>query len=419
VQFKQTRGYLTSCGFPALKDRVVLIIDASNLSEGAHNDIWKGDREHIRNTIVGERYRELVTTQIKESKALADLQQQVAEEEMERAAKSQRNDLFQKLVDADRNLAGLLTDRDPEIRLPAAGGKTGEDKGEGKFQGKYSPTFLRVDEKSKVIQLPRNKRRPIAGRTDAENGYLDRADNCGRVVIPESVAARFTVSTQLHEGRLTVYLEPIEGKNEVGERLIFRIGLHDPAMPAPVEDELTVAILEEDLPQPKPKKPVGPKPPESGDGKDKKGDGKDAPTHGLPRYVLLTKDGRRVGDQESEAWPAGFNEHDGGAVRDLGDAGLLYLINYDNAYHFRYRQQQRGDIAREVVTEKYVLGMRILMLGYEHALRAMREGETEGLAEFLDEFRRMAARGGASTVLALAENLPKIVDTSSVTADVE
>ena len=37
VQFKQTRGYLTSCGFPALKDRVVLIIDASNLSFGAHN----------------------------------------------------------------------------------------------------------------------------------------------------------------------------------------------------------------------------------------------------------------------------------------------------------------------------------------------------------------------------------------------
>jgi hypothetical protein len=34
----------------------------------------------------------------------------------------------------------------------------------------------------------------------------------------------------------------------------------------------------------------------------------------------------------------------------------------------KYRISARGDIARDVVTEKYILGMRILMLGYEHAL---------------------------------------------------
>jgi hypothetical protein len=66
VQFKQTRGYLsTTCGFPALKDRVIIIIDASNLTFDAHNEIWKGDREHVRDTIVGERYKDTVTTIIK------------------------------------------------------------------------------------------------------------------------------------------------------------------------------------------------------------------------------------------------------------------------------------------------------------------------------------------------------------------
>ena len=77
----------------------------------------------------------------------------------------------------------------------------------------------------------------------------------------------------------------------------------------------------------------------------------------------------------------------------------------------------RGDIARDVVTEKYILGMRILMLGYEHALRALKSGNGQtdnGIAEFQDDFRRMAARGAAATVLALAENLPKIVDKSAV-----
>lgn len=422
VQFKQTRGYLTTCGFPALKDRIVLIVDASNLSEEAHNDVWKGDREHIRNTIVGERYKELITAQIKDSKALKDLQSQVASEEMERAAKSERNDLFQKLVDADRNLAGLLTDRDPEIRMPASGGaKGGDDKGEGKFQGKYSPTYLRIDEKSKLIELPINRRRPVAGRTDAENGYLDRADNCGSVLLPNEVAARFTVGQQLHDGRLTLYFDPLEDQNKVGDKLTFKVGLQDPAMATTVEDELTIVIRDEEVAAPKSKSNPGPKPPNAGEGKDKdkKGEGANAPTHGLPKYRLLTKDGRNVGEQETQAWPDGLNEYDGGVITDLGDAGMLYMINYDNTYHLKYRQQQRGDIARDVVTEKYILGMRILMMGYEHAFRMLRETNGEGIAEYLDEFRRMAARGAASTVLALAEYLPKIVDTSSVNADVE
>jgi hypothetical protein len=102
---KQTRGYLSqSYGFPALKDRVVIIVDASDLSFEAHNEVWKGDREHIRNTVVGERYQDAVTSAIKVSKALQELQNEVAKEELQQAAKSQRNNLFQKLVDSDRNL---------------------------------------------------------------------------------------------------------------------------------------------------------------------------------------------------------------------------------------------------------------------------------------------------------------------------
>jgi hypothetical protein len=337
---------------------------------------------------------------------------------MQRAATTERNDLFQKLVDADRNLAVLLTDRDPVIRLPSGGGTDGGAKGEGKFEGKYSPTFLHLDEKSRAIGIPINRRRPIAGQTDAENGYLDRADNPGRVIVPDSIQERFAISQQLHNGRLTIYFDPVDGKNSPGERLTFDVGLQDPAMPLPVEDEVTIEVLDEETPQPKPK-PKHNAEAKSGSGKEKPGSGQDAPTHGLPKYKLLTKDGRKVGTIDSERWPDDFTEHDGGAIQDLGEQGVIYLVNYDNAYHLRYRQQQRGDIAREVVTEKYILGMRILMLGYEHAIRAMQATSPEGLSEFQDTFRRMAARGAASTVLALAENLPRIVDTSSVTADAE
>ncbi len=277
VQFKQTRGYLTDCGLPALKDRVIVIVDASNLSFGAHNDVWKGDREHIRNTIVGERYREVVTATIKESTTLKELQMKVAREEMERAAKTERNDLFQKLVDKDPTLANLLTGQDPTIRLPASGGTNGSDGGKGEFEGKYSPTFLRLEEKTheKEMSLPINRTRPVAGRTDAENGYLNRPDNPGSLIVPETIAARFGLRTHLHKGRLTVYLTPVDGKVRIGDSFSFPMGLQDHAMAMPVQDELTIRIAEEEAAPvpPKVKKPQSES--KGGHGADRKGDGQE------------------------------------------------------------------------------------------------------------------------------------------------
>ena len=426
VQFKQTRGYLsTTCGFPALKDRVVVIIDASNLTFDAHNEIWKGDREHVRDTIVGERYKDAVTAAIKESKALQDLQNEVALEELQQAVKSERNDLFQKLVSSDRNLAALLNSRDPVITLPSAGGTgNGSDPGRGEFVGKYSPTRLRFDGniREKGVDLPINRTRPVVARTDAENGYLQRSDNRGRLLIDQNIYERFGVRTQLHNGRLTLYLDPVEDALNVGDTIVLKIGLQDDAMPQPVTDEVTVRIVDlEKEPKKEKKTAIQPKAAPKGS---KEGDGESGPTHGLPPFVLLTKDGHKVGNEDTQPWPDDFTELDGGLIEDLGENGILYKINYDNSYHVKYRFGARGDIARDVVTEKYILGMRILMLGYEHALRTIKElkgVQLNGIAEYQDEFRRMAARGAAATVLALAENLPKIVDKSSVTGlqDVE
>jgi hypothetical protein len=116
-----------------------------------------------------------------------------------------------------------------------------------------------------------------------------------------------------------------------------------------------------------------------------------------------------------EAWSSDLTESDGGAISDLGE-GVVYKINYDNVYHLKYRLSQRGEVSPEVVTEKYILGMRILLLGYQHAFNSIQKStgtDGNGISEYADEFRRAAARASASTVLALAENLPKIVDASS------
>lgn len=419
VQFKQTRGYLSDCGFPALKDRVVVVVDASRLTFAAHNDVWKGDREHIRNTIIGELYRELVSTTIRESESLKALQMHVAREELDRAKTDQGNDLFQKLVDADKNLATLLTNLDPVVRLPSGGGKGGSSSGTGEFkEGKYSPTYLKIEEKTKAagIDIPLNRSRPVTARTDVENGYLERADNPGRLIIRDDIAKRFGMRAHLHNGRLTIFFNPIESAVRVGDNFAVRIELQDSAMALPVGDELVVRIIDEEPPS-KPKPKANPVEPKAGDKSEKEGADEKAPTHGLPVYRLLTEDGRTIGDEQTEKWPDDFSQIDGGIIRDLGDGKIIYCINYDNTYHLKYRQQQKGDVARDAVTAKFILGMRILMLGFEHSIRTMQDSSSEGMREFLDDFRKMAAKAAASTVLALAENLPRIVDSGPQEAE--
>ena len=46
---------------------------------------------------------------------------------------------------------------------------------------------------------------------------------------------------------------------------------------------------------------------------------------------------------------------------------IVYKINYDNAYHLKARVGKRGQVERDVVAEKYILGMRVLLLGMEQA----------------------------------------------------
>ena len=431
VQYKQSRGHISRCGFPALKDRIVIVVDASNLTFKAHNEVWKGDREHISKTIKGEEYLEKVNATIKESAALKELQRKIAQQELEHASKAESNELFQKLVNSDSNLAGLLSQREPTISAPTAGGSgTGSESGGGEWdEGKYNPTFIRLEERHKKgrLEVPINRTRPVAARTDAENGYLNRADNPGQVILDDEVRKKFGIREELHNGRLVLYFEPQESVLSVGDIFTFKIALKDSAMAEAVEsEELALHIMDEQAPQ---RRPPSGKPPNSdkdkpkhGKGKDGKGKAENNPTLGLPKCILLTKNGRGIDGYSVERWPPDFNDYDGGTIEDLGEEGIVYKVNYDNAYHLNYRHQQKGEVARQVVTEKYILGMRILMLGYESALRSLGDENgrgDEGLGEFYDDFRRMAARGSASTVLALAENLPKIVDQSSIKDDVE
>ena len=424
VQFKQTRAFLSHCKLPALKDRVVIIVDASKLSFLAHNDVWKGDREHIRSTKTGTRYMNLVRDLIEKSEMLKNLQRQIAEQELKRSSSHESNELFQKLVDSDATLADLLSHKDPKIKVPDSGDDKGghEAGGDNWDEGKYSPTFIRLEEKykGKELGVKLNTGRLVSARTDAENGYLARPENKGEVCIDDEVVSRFGIRKHLNNGMLNIHFYPDESVVTPGERFTFTIGLYDKAMPEPIMSAETITlVVEEEETHKKGEKKDKPDKPGPDDRKPKK---EKSASVGLPDCVLLRKPGNESVDIEGYdvlPWPEGFNEYDGGRIMDLGEGQVRYEINYDNAYHIKYQRKQPSDVAKRVLTTKYIIGMRILMLGFEHALQGLVKKD-DNVREYEDVFRGMAARGAATTVLALVEAIPKIRDKSKLSEyDVE
>ena len=403
VQLKENRYYLSqTCKLPGLKDRIILMVDASDLSEAGYNDVWKGDRETVRATGMGQLYREEVTKIISDSEILKELQRRIALEETEALAKKEQTELFQGLVDADPSIAQLLPGG-ATVKLRRGGSL----KPRPEWIGKRSPTFLEVisrEIREKGAEIGIGGKRSIAFRTDVVNDYLIRPDNKGRVRIgvEGGQGGEFSWGIALNDGRLTVTFEAIADRVVAGDDFRVTVDLADDSMHTPVSADFVLRAVEHRKPR-----PPGPKPPpEPGEEEDG--------ARGLPMTLWLTRDGREIGGDPSEQWPDDFTEQDGGDVREIDADQRVYRINYDNAHFQRVLAGERTEPDKRVVTEQYRLGLLVLMMGLEKAYELAEPARKTEVGDF-DPMRRLAAQGSATVVMSLVKTLPAIVNPASVT----
>lgn len=410
VQYKQGRGFLSqACKLPGLKDRVVILVDASDMTEAAHNDVWKGDREVIRKTEVGNLYEASVKDAIRKSQPLKSLEKRLAEEETRHLARETASSLFEDVVAADPHIAQLLPGG-AEIRLKSP--RTSNERQEEikPFEGKYSPTFLTLVGRSlrkNGIDVPQKGDRRVMFRTDARNDWLTRPDNRGEVALEGDARFKISVEASLYDGVLNLVLRALVG-TEAGDIVQGNVTLCDDAMPHKLSEPVRIYIVSD-----RPKKLRGP---ETQSNSDEEGavDRKSA-VKGLPSTQWMTRDGRCIGDEQTEVWPDHFDDQDGGEVQSLAEDKKLYRINYDNAHFQHFLREERSDVQRKVIVEQYRLSMLVLMLGFEHAYSKLGEShETEALEEHSDQFRRIVARGAATVVMSIARTLPQMVNPSTV-----
>lgn len=396
VQFKQTRGMLTQCKLSALKDRVAIFVDASRLHDAAHNAIWKGDRESVYETRAGQQYKDAVKEAIQESPKLKELNHKFARDELDSASADSSRDLIRELVARDSSLAALLSGMVPDIPVPRPPNKPRDIRQDLK----YSPTYVKVNAKggggSIDINLPINKTRPVPCTTDVQDDYFIRAKYRGDIVFEnDDTADKFSFRRKLENGELVVFLTPNRGRLKAGDTESVRFGLRDDAMVQPVYADKTLRITLVDAATKKTRTRSTPSEQKQS-------------VAGLPQRKLVTKDGRQINGEDTLKWEeAGsgvgtFDKEAGGYVKKLDENESVYYINYDNAYFQTYLNKQKKERQAEVA-EKYVLGMRILMLGLE---RAIEEAEKDDVPDG-DKLRWVATKGVATVVLSICDQLPQ------------
>lgn len=399
VQYKQTRGFLSrQCKLPALMDRVVILVDASDLTESAHNDIWKGDRETIRRTDVGTLYDTEVKKAIRGSQSLKRLGKQIGQEELSRITGEVQTKLFETVVSQDPHVAQLLPGGSA-IRFRDAK-PTGGGDDQRKYAGKYSPSYVKLigrKLRKSGIDITLKDARRIRFDTDAVNDWLTRSRNRGTCEIKQKNGGALAYTLALHNGSLSVTVEVV-GNVDVGDLIDATIEMYDSAMPQPVSETLSFRVLAA-----REKKKSGKR---SDGGSDREVDQQ----KGLPKTIWLTRDGRRIGNEETERWPDGFSEKEGGVVASLGDVGDdVYKINFDNI-HFRYflRQASQEDVKKTII-EQYRLSMLVLMLSFEHAYSGLPEETKDKLADQHDRLRRLMAESASTVVMSIARTLSPLV----------
>lgn len=404
VQYKQTRGFLSQkCRLPGLKDRIVILVDASDMNEAAHNDVWKGDRETIRQTQIGRLYESQVQDAIRHSEPLRKLQEKIAAEETSQLAKQAESQLFNSIVTTDEHIAQLLPDG-KVVHLP--GLPPSDTGGSDAYSGKYSPSFVSLVGRSlreNGIDVPLQGARRVRFETDASNDWLTRPNNRGKVFLDEEAQRIFSLGAALNDGSLSVKFEPPNAA--VGVSMSAQLILNDDSMPEPVSASIALRVV---------RQRQNSRPGRSGRKKrsgrdDKPGAGK---AKGLPVTRWLTKDGRTIGEDDTEKWPDDFTDQDGGLVVTLTEDTNLYKINYDNAHFRHFLVAEKDRQSKKLVVEQYRLSMLILMMGFEYAYSNIADtSEKDALEDKLDSFRKIAAQGAATVIMSIARTLPKMIST--------
>jgi hypothetical protein len=300
-----------SVNLPWVQKQLLINIDCSRLDQQLINRMFMTSRDRQRDVQEKDFLESALAEFLRKHPGLREWNERRHRETVEEqfAEESESIELFEKLVAQNPALAEILG-IGLKIKVPRPG-----DQPTPKFDGQRFPTFLKLEDAHEngefVKKCPQNSYCRVTLLTDAENDYLVRAFEPGKLIIrPEALVK----CTSLYNGRLELQLAP-DNAYDVGHRIEVKVMLTSPNSP---EGYFSVRFWLEIDPAIQPKKhpPSPPKPPK-------------VSTLALPEIKEIKKDG----------WSDSIeitSDEDIVTIMANGDQSKTSLVNMDNRHYKRY-----------------------------------------------------------------------------------
>jgi hypothetical protein len=298
-----------SVNLPWIQKQLLINIDCSRLDQQLINRMFMTSRDRQRDVQEKDFLESALAEFVRKHPGLREWNERRHRETVEEqfAEESETIELFEKLVAENPALAEILG-VGFKVKMPKPGSQPTP-----KFEGQRFPTFLKLEGENNngefVKKCPQNSYCRVVLLTDAENDYLVRAFEPGKLIIrPEALVK----STSLYNGRLELQLAP-DKAYEVGQRIEVKVMLTSPNS---TEGYFSALFwLEIDSPtSPKKNNPNPPKPPK-------------VTTLALPEIKEIKK----------EKWSDAIEiTSDDDVVKIMKDQATTSLVNMDNRHYRRY-----------------------------------------------------------------------------------
>lgn len=228
-----------------LKDSILVIADASELSTFAREDLFMNSRDRLSEGELRDSIESELERIVRDDTLLRQLRERRRREELAHRISDNKplHDVLEKIIHKSRALAAIFVSGkdlgNPFKSVPAAVSRE-------PYVGKYFPTYFRLFKK----HVGRNER-PINRKriqfqfdTDAANGYLTReADPCKFELLCNGQEVRDFVPNLL-DGTVTLNIS-LPDNASVGDTLQFVVNVTDDTQIAPFENEFEVIITDE------------------------------------------------------------------------------------------------------------------------------------------------------------------------------
>lgn len=353
----------TRVGMHRLDDSILVVVDCTNLSGRAREDLFMNSRDRLRNGELREEIEHELEILIRDHPGLRALREQRKNEEIQEKLGDSKplEDTIKLILKSSPSLSKLFL---TGTRLSSPFKSKQVRTTEKPWKGRLHPTYFKFQklDYGQILShtTPINMRSRITFETDVVNDYFDRLQNPGKFTLYAEVNGTSlditTYSLNLQNGKATLNVR-LPQDISIGDNIRYTAKVEDYTLLLPFTNAFVVTVGQPQEVKPSPKKKNGSPPSEE------PGDERDVPSG------LQFPEVNKVYEQDWSKRKHKFDQYSAleiiqeSASGDNGEADqpiYSFWVNMDNIYLKTEKKYSKNNA--EILDARYEVGLTLLGL---------------------------------------------------------